>query len=166
MDGYKKIIKSRKIRVMILKLLKFIPNKMMLKMQYKIKLKRWPNFKNPTRFTEKIQVYKLSYRNLLLKQCVDKFDVRSYVSEKGLSEILNKNYGVYDNFDQIDKSKLPDKFVLKTTTGGGGNNVLIYRDKEAFDLEEAKQKIGNWKRKSSARGGGREWAYGGFKPRL
>lgn len=35
------------------------------------------NLKNPKRFTEKLQFYKLFYRDLVMKQCVDKYDVRS-----------------------------------------------------------------------------------------
>ena len=60
---YKKIIKSKKLRLAILELLRFVPDKTMLKIQYRIKFGRKLNLKNPTRFTEKLQWYKLNYKN-------------------------------------------------------------------------------------------------------
>lgn len=48
------------------------------------------NFKNPQRFTEKIQMYKCFYRDPLLKICSDKYTVRGYVESKGLGEYLNE----------------------------------------------------------------------------
>ena len=73
---YKKIIKSQKIRFEILKLLNFVPDKTMVKLQYRIKTGRKLNLKNPKRFTEKIQKYKLEYRNPLMHKCSDKYEVR------------------------------------------------------------------------------------------
>ena len=86
--NYKTIIKSRETRIKILKLLRFIPDKPMVMLQYKIKLGRFLNLKNPKRFTEKLQWLKLYYRNDLMIKCVDKYDVRDYVINKGLAEIL------------------------------------------------------------------------------
>jgi hypothetical protein len=63
---------------------------------------RWPNLKTPKRFTEKIQIYKMTYRNPVLPTCVDKFDVREYVKGKKLANILNDLYGVYNSLDEID----------------------------------------------------------------
>ena len=60
---YKKIVKSRKLRIKILDFLSFIPDKMMLKIQYRIKMGRKLNLKNPQRYTEKLQWYKLYYKN-------------------------------------------------------------------------------------------------------
>lgn len=48
---YKKIIKTRSMRSKILKTLSFIPDKPMLKLQYRIKTGRKLNLKNPQRFT-------------------------------------------------------------------------------------------------------------------
>lgn len=88
MLDYKKIIKSRSVRSKILEALSFIPDKPMLELQYWIKTGRKLNLKNPERFTEKLQWLKLYYRDPLMIQCVDKFDVREYVNAKGLGNIL------------------------------------------------------------------------------
>ena len=115
MMDYKKIIKSRAVRIKIMQAMSFIPDKWMVSLQYKIKTGRKLNLKNPQRFTEKLQWYKVYYRDPIMKQCVDKYEVRKYVEECGLGSILNECYGVYSSPDEIDFGKLPDSFVLKDT---------------------------------------------------
>ncbi|TYB33249.1 MAG: carbonic anhydrase [Flexistipes sinusarabici] len=163
--NYKKIIKSRELRLKILSLLNWIPDKLMIKIQYRVKTWRKLNLKNPKRFTEKLQWYKLYYRDPLLAKCSDKYLVRNYVEEKGLSHILNELYGVYNDVDEIDFSGLPDKFVLKSTNGGGGNNIIICKDKNKLDVEKARKQMKKWLIPQK-NGGGREWVYYRHKPKI
>lgn len=58
---YKKIIKKPETRQKILSLFNFIPDKQMVKLQYRIKTGRKLDLKTPVRYTEKIQWYKLYY---------------------------------------------------------------------------------------------------------
>jgi len=160
--NYKKIIKSQQLRFKILELLKCVPDSWMLPLQYWIKLGRWPNLKHPTRWTEKLQLYKMCYRNPTLPRCVDKYEVRKYIEEKGLSEHLVPLYGVWGNANDIDFNSLPNSFVLKTTDGGGGENVIIIKDKSKADLEAVKEKLNSWLDRKSINPG-REWAYTGIK---
>lgn len=157
---YKKIIKSRNVRLKVLRMLSFIPDKMMLKLQYRIKMGRKLNLKNPQRFTEKIQWYKLYYKNPKMIQCVDKYDVREYVKSKELEDILIPCYGVYESVDQIDWESLPNQFVMKDTLGGGGNSVIIVKDKNNTDVEELKRCGAEWTSiRAHVRDAGREWPY-------
>ena len=156
--NYKKIFRSQKLRFLILRYLSFVSDKRMLSWQYKIKLGRNLNFKKPDRYTEKLQLYKMYYRNPLLGECVDKYNVRKYIESKGLSDILNTLYGVYDEVADIDFNKLPNKFVVKSTDGGGGENTLICKDKEKLDIESTKRILKGWKNKKDINAG-REWAY-------
>lgn len=161
--NYKRIIKNKEVRLGVLKKLKFIPDLWMIRLQYWIQLNRHVNLKNPQRYTEKLQWYKLHYRNPLMKQCADKYGVRDYIKFRGLGDILKENYGVYDSFKDIDFEKLPNKFVLKTTNGSGTN--IFCEDKEHFDFKKAEKLLSNWlKRDYYALG--REWAYKGIKPRI
>ena len=96
---YKKLIKNRDTRTAILQILDFVPDDIMLRIQYRIKTGRKLNLKNPKRYTEKIQWYKLCYRDPLMAQCVDKYEVRHYVESCGLKNILNECYGVYSSVD-------------------------------------------------------------------
>lgn len=163
--NYKRIIRSQNLRFRILRWLNWVPDSLMLRVQYRIKMGFWPDFKHPTRFTEKLQLYKMKYRNPVMHQCVDKYEVRKYVESKGLGHILNELYGVYDRAADIDFSTLPDKFVIKTTDGGGGLNVIVVRDKMTADLDEIKHKLSLWVgRKKVGTSAGREWAYEGKYP--
>lgn len=148
------------MRIKILQFLKFIPDKAMVKLQYKIKTGRKLNLKNPTRFTEKLQWYKLYYRNDLMIRCVDKYDVRKYVEDKGLERILIPCYGVYNKFEEINIKELPDKFVMKDTLGGGGVSVIIIENKNETDIEQLKGKATQWvETPANYIDDGREWPY-------
>lgn len=161
--NYKKIIKSRRLRFAILRALEWIPDSIMVRMQYRIKMGFWPDMKHPRRFTEKLQLYKLHYQNPVMSQCVDKYEVRKYVESKGLGHILNEVYGIYDHFDDIDFESLPESFVIKSTTGGGGLNVIIVKDKHSSDIDEIRRQASSWYvHKPGFKNMGREWAYIGM----
>ena len=144
---YKKIFKSKNLRFRILSALRFVPDKPMLHLQYRIKCGRPLNLKDPKRYTEKIQWYKLNYRNPRMGRCVDKYAVREYVKSKGLENTLTVLYGVYDNAEDIDFTLLPQKFVIKSTDGGGGENIFICKDKSKLDIPQVVKAISGWKNK-------------------
>lgn len=163
--NYKKIFKSQKLRFAILKSLSWIPDRLMLSIQYYIKLGRNCNLKEPKRWTEKLQVYKMFYRNPILHKCVDKYEVRKYIESKGCKDNLVKLYGIWDKAADIDFSKLPSSFVLKTTNGGGGEDVVLVKDKASVDLKNIVEFLD--KKRVKEVNGGREWAYTGIeKPRI
>lgn len=165
---YKDIIKSQALRVKLLQALSFVPDKQMLKLQYKMKLGRKLNLKDPQRYSEKIQLYKMTHRNSLMATCADKYDVRRFVSERGCSEYLNENYGVYDSPDDVPFSKLPKQFVLKDTLGSSGDlSMIIVLNKDKLNIEEAKKKMQTWVDEPvHKKNAGREWVYDGRKHRI
>ncbi len=156
---YTKIFKSRTTRSKILNLLRFIPDKPMIVLQYRLKLGRRISLKSPKRFTEKLQWYKLYYRNPVMKQCVNKYAVRDYVKSKGLQDILIQLYAHYDYVNEIEWDSLPNSFVIKTQHGGGGLNVIIVQDKAKLNKEDVYQKLSFVGTRAGKNGGGREWAY-------
>lgn len=160
MIDYKKLIRNDKVRMSILRALRFVPDSAMVSAQYLIKTGRWPNLKNPKRFTEKLQWYKLNHRDELMVRCVDKGDVREYVTSKGLSDILIPCYGIYECVDEIDWFGLPDAFVMKDTLGSGGRSVEIVADKHSANLSRLVKKAEEWiEEDSKTPSGGREWPY-------
>lgn len=170
MINYKKIIRSRRARVQFLKLFTWIPDKFMVKLQYRIKFGRKLNLNNPRRFTEKLQWYKLYYYNQYMTMCAGKNHVRDYVKMKGLERILNEQYGVYSTAEEIPFDKLPDEFVLKATVGSASQQVMIVRDKSKLDLEETRKKVNSWlslyPNDGKRRHSGREWPYDGVKTEI
>ena len=89
--NYKAIIPSQNIRFHILKLLRFVPDKIMLSLQYYIKMGKMCNFRRPTTWTEKLQLYKMLYRNPLLGACVDKYMVIEYIKQQISYGYINKD---------------------------------------------------------------------------
>lgn len=156
MDFYKKIFKSKNLRFRILSALRFVPDKPMLRLQYLIKSGRVLNLKNPKRYTEKIQWYKLFYRNPVMLQCADKYQVRKYVEDHGLGHILNELYDVFETPEDIRLDHLPEQFVLKLSNGSGTN--LLCRDKSELKLPEVQQKFRDYLVQSGS-SAGREWVY-------
>lgn len=162
MNFYKRIF-PKKMRFALLRFLKFIPDEPMIKFQYWMKHHRFLNLKNPKRYTEKLQWYKLYYRNDLMPICVDKYQVRKYIESKGLSDILVKLYGAYDKAEDIPFDSLPNKFVLKTSNGSGTN--IICREKSKISRDEIIEKVNRFLKQSSA-SAGREWAYAKGTPKI
>lgn len=163
MDGYKKILKSKKLRYSILSCLRFIPDKLMLKCQYWVKFRRKLNLKNPVRFTEKIQWYKLFYKNPTMPQCSDKFAVREYIKSKGLENILIDLYKVYDKPEDIKLDELPEKFVMKLSNGSGTN--LLCANKSALCEKDVIKQFKEFQFKVKANLG-REWPYLKATPKI
>lgn len=163
MDGYKKILKNKRLRYQILSLCKFIPDKAMLKLQYRIKFGRKLDLKNPKRFTEKIQWYKLYYKNEVMPQCSDKYTVREYIKSKGLEDILIDLYCVYDSPEDIKLEELPEKFVMKLSNGSGTN--LLCTDKNKLNEQDVIKEFKEFVFKVKANTG-REWPYIKSKPRI
>ncbi|WP_404322740.1 carbonic anhydrase [Cytobacillus firmus] len=161
--NYKKLIKSQKVRLEILNLLNFIPDKIMIQLQYWVKTGRRLNLKNPKRYTEKLQWYKLNYRNPLMTKCSDKYEVRDYVSSKGLGPILNPLYDAYEDLESINFDLLPNSFVIKHTNGSGRN--IFVEDKRKVDLEQIKNKVKEWLNSPETMYG-REWCYYNVKSRI
>lgn len=159
---YKRYLKNQKIRFALLSFFSWVPDGAMLSFQYRLKLGRRLDLKNSQRWTEKIQLYKMRYRNPLLLQCVDKYSVRDYVRNKGLGNHLVNLYGVYNNVDDIPFDDLPNSFVLKTTGGGGGLNVAIVKEKKNQNIDVIKKNLASWQETVGSQGG-REWAYSGIK---
>lgn len=136
----------------------WLPDKPYLKLKYWLVMGKKLNLDNPRSFTEKIQWLKLYDRNPKYTIMVDKLAVKEYVAS-----IIGKDYiiptlAVWDSVDEIDLNQLPDKFVLKTTHGGGGKGVVICRDKSNFDFNEAKA-ILSASLKSNIYTYYREWPY-------
>lgn len=161
---YKKIFKSKKTRIAILHMLEWVPDSLMIRIQYRIHNGKHLNLKKPTTYTEKIQWYKLNYRDPVMTKCVDKFTAKMYVTEKlGTDEYIIPTIFHWDYASEIDFSVLPDRCVLKTTNGSG-TNIFFNRD-ENPDYETIKNQLNTWLnqvRKSA----GREWAYDNVKPSI
>ena len=144
-------------------MLKFVPDRMYLKMLYRARFGEKLDMDNPKSFNQKIQWLKLYDRNPTYTDIVDKYEVRKYMADKIGEEYLIPILGVWDSFDEIDFDKLPDQFVLKCTHDSGG--LVICKDKSKLDINAAKKSI-NKSLKQNFYYIGREMPYKNIKPRI
>ena len=134
------------------RMLSYISPKWNTKLWYFKKFGRRLDLNRPATLNEKILKIKLEQYGTdpLVRCCADKFAVREYIKDKGLSEILNELYGVYNSPEKIDWEKLPKRFVLKWNFGCKFN--LFCEDKSKFDKKEAQKTLKRWGREDF-------WAY-------
>ena len=135
---------KRALGVMFRKPIKAISPTLYVKMQYRYITHHKLNLKNPTRYTEKLQYLRLFVypKWQEVSRCAGRVGVREYVKEQGFEDFLVPLYGVYDSFEDIDFSALPDSFVLKCTHASGFN--MLVRDKAAFDVASAAKQFKKW----------------------
>lgn len=98
------------------------------------------HWSHPKRFTEKIQWLKLYSIKPEYTRLVDKYEVKSIVQNIIGYQFVIPTIAVYDSVEDIDVDSLPMQFVMKTTNGGGGNNVLVCKNKADLDINLMKQK--------------------------
>lgn len=113
--------------------------KLGLQIQYFLRMHKFLNLKKPKLFTEKIQWLKLYDCTPIKTDLSDKLQVREWIKEKIGEKYLKKVYGIYDSFDEIDFSILPDEYVIKTNHGCNmqllvieGGKVNLKLDRERF----------------------------------
>lgn len=140
-----------------------LPTKIFLKWQYYVKTGAKLNLENPKGLDEKIQWLKVHYKKDILKQLVDKYEVREYIKKSIGEKYLIELIGLYNSVDEVPFDELPSQFVLKCTHGSG--MTILCSDKTRIDWNSAKDKIRGWM-KVNWYYYGREWAYRGIKPRI
>ncbi len=163
MWDYKKIFKDREKRLKLIDKLSFVPDKTYLKIVYKIKTGKKLNLKNPTGFNEKLNWIKLYDKHDDYARYVDKVAVREYVKERTGKDLSIPLLGVWEHFDDIDFSALPDKFVLKCSHDSG--SVKIIKDKNQIDKSELK-KFFEGRLSINPFHAGREFPYKNVPPRI
>lgn len=125
----------------------------------------YPNIDLPETLNEKIQWLKLYYRNKDLVKCTDKYLMRDFVEKTIGQKYLIPILGVWEDVDDINFNKLPNKFVLKANWGSGQN--IICKDKSRLNIYETKQKLREWLMPfKNHYYWGYEWSYKDIKPRI
>jgi hypothetical protein len=153
----------KNLRNTLISIMKIVPDKVYLMMQYYYHFHKLPNLKNPQTYNEKLQWLKLYDRRPEYTLMVDKYLVKDYVSKIIGEEYIIPTIGVWDSIDEIDWEGLPDQFVLKWNHDSG--SVFICKDKKNIDKEQA-IKILKRNEHSSGFWYGREWPYKNVQPRI
>ncbi|MEH6345147.1 MAG: ATP-grasp fold amidoligase family protein [Bermanella sp.] len=117
---------------------------------------KFPNLIKCEDYNQKIQWLKLFDNTPLMIKCVDKVLVRDYVTEVLGEGYLPELYQVADSFNELEFSKIPEKFVLKTNHDSG--TVFLVKDKDKANYSKMEAQV---KRALNERFGsfGGEWPY-------
>lgn len=135
-------IKSNKLFKPIISTIRFFGRKypeLLVKIRYFIRFKKKLKLNNPKTLNEKILFLSLRTDTSKWTKLADKFKVRSYIKECGLSETLVNCYGYWDNISELDFNSLPEKFVLKSVHGSG--DIIIVNDKKLINKEDVYKKL-------------------------
>lgn len=116
-----------------------LPDKLFIKLQFRIKVGYWPDLNNPKSFNEKLQWLKFNDIHPEYTKLVDKVEAKIHVEKVVGSKYIIPTIGVWDSIDDIDWASLPNQFVVKATNDSGG--VVVCKDKSLLNIEQAKNKL-------------------------
>ena len=138
-------------------------DRLYIKLEYFSGMKRLPDLKNPKTYNEKLQWLKLNDKHDEYTRLVDKYEAKEYVRNILGDDAIIPTLGVWDKFEDIDFSKLPNQFVMKTTHDSGG--VVVVRDKSTMNMKAARRKL-NKSLRHNFFYEHREYPYKNVKPRI
>ena len=163
MIDYKDLVRNREWRVKISNFLSFIPDRPYLKMVYFMKTGKRLNLDKPEGFNEKENWLKVNEIHPEYTNYVDKYEVRSIVDNTLGEGYMFPLLGVWDHYEDIVFSALPNQFVLKCTHDSG--SVKIVKDKSIINHKDYKSFFESRLRINSFNLG-REYPYKKVKPRI
>ena len=100
------------------------------------------NLETPLTLYDKIAYMAFRTDTFQWSDLADKLKVRSFVEKRGFGYTLTKLYGSYDDANDIDYSKLPSQFVLKTNNASATN--IIVKDKSSADIPAINRQLNKW----------------------
>lgn len=111
-------------------------------LEYRMRLGRWPNLRQPSRFSEKLWCRLLHARDPVLTVLSDKLLVRDYVAERVGREYLVPLLWTGRDARAIPFDALPSCFVLKANHGCG--YTLVVREKSDVDRPRMVRRAQRW----------------------
>ncbi len=141
----------------------------LVKLRYYAQFRKRLNLKNPQDINEKILWAKLYSDTSRWTELADKYKVRQYVEQLGLSEHLVKLYAVWASIDEVDFNTLPETFILKANNGDGKGTNKIIKEKSKITVEERQQLLktmDGWLKRKNIGALHSEPQYKGIPPRV
>lgn len=135
----------------------WLPDKIYLKYRFRLAMAQKLNLNNPLTYNEKLQWLKLYNRRPEYTMMVDKIKVKEYVASVIGSEYIIPTLGTWENPNDIDFNKLPNRFVLKCNHNSG-LGMFICKDKNKIDVENIKKELRKGLKENYFKRN-REWPY-------
>lgn len=117
----------------------FVSDKLFLRVKFRLWMGYWMDFDNPKTYNEKLQWLKLNDIHPEYTQMVDKATAKDYVSHIIGEEYIIPTLGVWNRVEDIEWDKLPNQFVVKSTSDSGG--VVVCKDKSKLDIAASITKL-------------------------
>lgn len=123
------------------KIIYFCPPKIAHSIIFLLEKKKIISWENPTSYDEKIHWLSVYLYDEDYGKYADKYEVRKYIAEIGLEEILIPLYGVYKTTKEISYESLPEKCILKATHGSGDRFYEIIKNKKNINFKQVIKKF-------------------------
>lgn len=154
-----------KLAFQFMRFYRLFSDELYLKILFRIKTGYSLRLKKPSTFSEKIQWLKLYYHHEDLPKIVDKSTAKEYASSLIGDEYIIPTLGIWNTPEEINFDILPNRFVLKTTDGGGSAGVVICKDKSQLNVNETVTKL-KVALKQDIYSKLKEWPYKNIKKRI
>lgn len=142
---------------------KWFSDEFYIRMKYRLWFDKDINLNNPQTFNEKLNWLKLNYHNPMMTVMADKYWVKQWVAEKIGTEYVLPCFGHWKKLEDIDFSKLPDVFFLKSNQDSGGG--MMIDQSRGIDMKVLKERFSsNAISKKNWFWSSREWAYKNIEP--
>lgn len=101
---------------------------------------------SPTLFTEKLQYYKLYYRDQSLVNAVDKYLFKDFIRERIGDGYTVPLYDVWESISDFSKgwNRLPEEFVIKSTLQSDGKYIEIVHEKSKQNFSRIRHEVKKW----------------------
>lgn len=142
---------------------RLMPDKWYVEKKFFEKTGKKLDLDNPETFSEKIQFYKLYYKDRLFPKLADKYELKFYVERSVGPEYVIPTEDIYTETNSLKLENLPLKFALKATHGSGWNQVHFNHDN--ITSEYLQTYFRKWLNKSYFLYS-KEWAYKLIPPRI
>lgn len=161
-NKHSKTFKVR-LRNLLWRLISPLPDKPYLYLKYATIYGRFPDFKQPKRFSELQQIRKLKDRTSAYNVVVDKADAKAYIEERVGAKYIIPTYWVGTNLAEIDWATIPLPAVVKPTHASG-EGFFLRTSEDVARLMKSRPEA-DWLALNHFHFN-REWAYKDVEPRI
>ena len=132
----------RRIKKLFYKLIEHSPLIIRHSFNFRLVKGHWPHLLCPKDYSDYITRDNIFGRHNKHAYLADKLEVRKYVKERGLEDILVPLLGSWDDASKIDFDSLPNQFAIKCNHSCGMN--IICFDKSKLDIEATRKQLNHW----------------------
>lgn len=111
-----------------------------IKLWYRLAFGKKLNLTSPQIYNDKLQWLKLYDRQPQYTMMVDKYAVKEWVKKTIGEKYVIPTIAYWNSPDEIEWNRLPERYVLKTTSGCGNSGVVVVKDGNAVAKDIKRQK--------------------------